>query len=212
MCSENLIITKHCIIRQNKVIIDGKDDFSIDSNASFPDFIRAVYRNYKISYQKFFKMDNLSKLGFITTELLLQQNDFLNSYKNDEIGIIISNSGSSIDTDIKYNDTIKDKANYFPSPSVFVYTLPNIVIGEICIRNKIQGEGTFLISEKFNPDFNYNYIKDLIYKSKIESCICGWVDFENDKFESLLFLVEKNHNKNNKNINFEPKKIRELFE
>jgi len=212
MCSENLIITKHCIIRQNKVIIDGKDDFSIDSNASFPDFIRAVYRNYKISYQKFFKMDNLSKLGFITTELLLQQNDFLNSYKNDEIGIIISNSGSSIDTDIKYNDTIKDKANYFPSPSVFVYTLPNIVIGEICIRNKIQGEGTFLISEKFNPGFNYNYIKDLIYKSKIESCICGWVDFENDKFESFLFLVEKNHNKNNKIINFEPKNIRELFE
>lgn len=173
MLTKNLKITSYCIIRYNKVIINDKIDYVKDNYTGFPDFIRSVYRNYKINYPKFFKMDNLSKLGFITSELLLKQEDLLSNYKNDEIGIIISNSGSSIDTDIKYYNTIKDKSNYFPSPSVFVYTLPNIMIGEICIRNKIMGESSFFVFEKFEPDFLCNYINILFDTSKLKSCISG---------------------------------------
>ncbi|MCD4746847.1 MAG: hypothetical protein K8R58_11170 [Bacteroidales bacterium] len=191
MLIKNLKITSSCIIRHNKVFINDKLDYVKDNYTGFPDFIRSVYRNYKISYPKFFKMDNLSKLGFITSELLLKQDDLLSNYKNDEIGIILSNSGSSIDTDIKYYNTIKDKSNYFPSPSVFVYTLPNIMIGEICIRNKIMGESSFFIFEKFEPDFLSNYVNILFDTSKIKSCILGWVDYENDNYESFLFFAEK---------------------
>ena len=212
MLIKNLKITSYCIIRHNKVIINDKLDYVQNNHGGFSGFIRSVYRNYKINYPKFFKMDNLSKLGFITSELLLKQDDLLSNYKNDEIGIIISNSGSSIDTDIKYYNTIKDKTNYFPSPSVFVYTLPNIMIGEICIRNKIMGEGFFFVFEKFDPDFLCNYINILFETLKIKSCISGWVDFEDDKYESLLFLVEKENKKNNgRNINFEPENIREIY-
>ena len=191
MLIKNLKITSSCIIRHNKIFINDKLDYVKDNYTGFPDFIRSVYRNYKISYPKFFKMDNLSKLGFITSELLLKQDDLLSNYKNDEIGIILSNSGSSIDTDIKYYNTIKDKSNYFPSPSVFVYTLPNIMIGEICIRNKIMGESSFFIFEKFEPDFLSNYVNILFDTSKIKSCILGWVDYENDNYESFLFFAEK---------------------
>ncbi len=213
MLIKNLKITSSCIIRFNKVFINDKIDYIKDNYAGFPDFVRSVYRNYKINYPKFFKMDNLSKLGFITSELLLKQENLLSKYKNDEIGIIISNSGSSIDTDIKYYNTIKDKSNYFPSPSVFVYTLPNIMIGEICIRNKIMGESTFFISEKFNPDFLFNYINILFKTSKIKSCISGWVEYEENKYESLLFLVEKENKKNiGRNINFEPENICKIYE
>ncbi|MCD4663759.1 MAG: hypothetical protein K8R68_00720, partial [Bacteroidales bacterium] len=73
MVSNNLKITYYSIIRQNKVFINGKLDFAQNNNIIFPDFIRSVYRNYKIGYPKFFKMDNLSKLGFITSELVLMQ-------------------------------------------------------------------------------------------------------------------------------------------
>ncbi len=213
MLLENLKITSYCIIRNNKVFINDKLDYVKDNYAGFPDFIRSVYRNYKINYPKLFKMDNLSKLGFITSELLLKQKNLLSQYKNDEIGIIISNSGSSINTDIKYYNTIKDKSNYFPSPSVFVYTLPNIMIGEICIRNKIMGESCFLISEKFDPDFLCNYINNLFNTSKIKSCISGWVEYEKNKYDSLLFLVEKENKKNIwRNINFEQKNICKIYE
>ncbi len=212
MLSGNLKITTYCIICHNEIIIDDKCIYVKDNYSGFPDFIKSVYRNYKIGYAKFFKMDNLSKLGFITSELILKQGDFLSSYKNEEIGILISNSSSSLDTDIKYYNAVKDKSNYFPSPSVFVYTLPNIMIGEMCIRNKIRGESFFLISEKFDPDFIFNYINILFNTTEIQTCISGWVNYEEGNYESFLFLVEKENKNIDRNINFAPENIRKIFE
>ena len=212
MVSNNLKITYYSIIRQNKVFINDKLDFAQNNNIKFPDFIRSVYRNYKIGYPKFFKMDNLSKLGFITSELVLMQQNVLSKYKEKDTGVIIANSASSIDSDTEYYNTIKDKSDYFPSPSVFVYTLPNILIGEICIRNKIKGESSFFIFEKFDADFIYNYINVLFSTSKIEACLSGWVDYEENVYDSFLFLVEKENKINNgRNINFEPENIRNMY-
>jgi hypothetical protein len=86
---------------------------------------------------------------------------------------------------------ISDRSNYFPSPSVFVYTLPNIVIGEICIRHGIKGENAFFISEKFEPERLTEYVGELIHSSRSKAVLCGWVDILEKQFESLLFTVEK---------------------
>jgi len=212
MTLNNLKITKYSIIKENKVFINGKLDFAQNKNMEFSDFIRSVYRNYKIGYPKFFKMDNLSKLGFITSELVFGNHNKLSKYNDEEIGVIIANSGSSLNTDIEYHNTIKDKSNYFPSPSVFVYTLPNILIGEICIRNKIKGESSFFIFEKFESDYIYNYINVLFNTSKVEVCLSGWVDFEENAYDSFLFLVEKeNEADDSTNINFEPDNLHGIF-
>ncbi|MCK4360303.1 MAG: hypothetical protein KAV70_01045, partial [Bacteroidales bacterium] len=62
------------------------------------------------------------------------------------------------------------------------------------------------------PDFLCNYINILFDTSKLKSCISGLVDFKDDKYESLLFLVEKENKKNNgRNINFEPEIIRKIY-
>jgi hypothetical protein len=183
------LITRSCIIRENKVVIDGRLDFR-GSSAGFPDFIHSVYTKYQINYPKFFKMDNLSKLGFLTGELLLIGKD-LSKYKNEEIGIVIANSSSSLDTDEKYYETVKNSDDYFPSPSLFVYTLPNIMIGEICIKYKIQGENVFFVSENFDVDFIFNYVNNIMDTGSIKSCVVGWVDLYKDHYESILCLIEK---------------------
>ena len=67
---------------------------------------------------------------------------------------MICNADASLDTDIKYLATTKE----LPSPSVFVYTLPNIMIGEICIRNHFKGESFFFISENPDPVFFEQYV------------------------------------------------------
>ena len=67
--------------------------------------------------------------------------------------------------------------NYFPSPSVFVYTLPNIVIGEIAIRHKIYGESSFYITEKFSAIQIFNSITDIFNTDKISSLLCGWTEY-----------------------------------
>jgi hypothetical protein len=184
------VITKCCIIRENMVIINNQLDYRGENNADFSDFIHSVYTRYQINYPKFFKMDNLSKLGFLTGELLLIGKD-LKKYNSEEIGIVISNSSSSLDTDEKYYKTVKNSDDYFPSPSLFVYTLPNIMIGELCIKYKIQGENAFFVFENFEIDFICNYINSLMDSERIQSGIVGWVDLYNDKYESILCLIEK---------------------
>ena len=189
--NEMLLITHWNIIRKDAVIRNEIVELSNEIFVNFATFIKALYKKEVISYPKFYKMDNLSKLGFLGAEMLLKDTAFLDRYRKEEIGIVIMNSSSSLDTDLAYNETIKDKSNYFPSPSVFVYTLPNILIGEICIRHKIKGENAFLVSDQFDPGKVIESVKLLLDKDHAHACLCGWVEVLGDRFESVLFLVEK---------------------
>lgn len=189
--NETCFITQSNIIRKHAVMRNEKVELINEIFVNFATFIKALYKKETISYPKFYKMDNISKLGFLGAEMLLKDNAFLDRYRKEEIGIVIMNSSSSLDTDLAYNKTIEDKSNYFPSPSVFVYTLPNILIGEICIRHRIKGENAFLISDKFDPGKVIESVKLLLDKDYAQACLCGWVEVLGDKFESVLFLIEK---------------------
>jgi hypothetical protein len=197
--NENLFITHWNIIRKPENIRDEKVEPNIEIFVTFAAFIKALFKKEAIVYPKFYKMDNLSKLGFMGAEILLKETLFFDRYKNEEIAVVIMNSVSSLDTDLAYNETIKNKSNYFPSPSVFVYTLPNIVIGEICIRHKIKGENAFLGSHQFDPGKIIESVKLLLDKDRAQACLCGWVEVLDDTFESVLFLVEKENQIKNDN-------------
>ena len=172
-------------------MVDGITSVVDDIFINFAAFIKALYKKEQLNYPKFYKMDNLSKLGFLTAELIFKSRNIPERYKKEEVGIVISNSSSSLDTDIHYQETISDSANYYPSPSVFVYTLPNILIGEICIKNGITGENAFLISEKFNGELICNYVDNLLQNNNIQACLCGWVELLMEDYESCLMIVEK---------------------
>ena len=138
-------------------------------------------------------MDELSKLAYLASEVLLQNDNYLDSYPSNEIGVILSNCASSLDTDIKHQKTISDKDNYFPSPSVFVYTLANIMIGEICIRHKIYGENAMFVSEKFDPDQLWQCTEMLFNSGKVSTVISGWVDVMYDSYAAFLYIIEKDN-------------------
>jgi hypothetical protein len=183
-------ITGYCSIRNKGVITDDRLEHFEENFVTFADFIKSLYKKEGISYPKFFKMDGLSKLGFMTAELLLKRRE-MDKYRKERVGLILSNSASSLDTDLAYSETIRDRNSYFPSPSVFVYTLPNIVNGELCIRHKFKGENTFLVSERFDPVLLYTNITEAMDNDRVDVCIAGWVELLRDRYESLLFLVEK---------------------
>lgn len=183
-------ITSLCSIKDGKVFLNqvtGYSDKSLDS----ADFIKAAYKEYQLNYPKFYKMDNLSKLAFVASELLIKNNPLTQKYASEDIAIVIANSASSLEIDTEHQRTISDKNEYFPSPSVFVYTLPNILIGEIAIRNSIKGENTFFIFDKFDADFMSSYINALMNTNKAKCCITGWVEFYENKYEAFLYSVEK---------------------
>ena len=129
-----------CSIRKNEIIVDGKTIIHTETS-NFLDFAKIAYNDIGTNYPKFFKMDNLSKLAFIGAEILLKD---VVDLSNNNIVLLFSNKSSSLDTDMRYQKSIAEKDNYYPSPSVFVYTLPNICLGEISIRHQLKSENSFL--------------------------------------------------------------------
>lgn len=155
-------------------------------------------------YPKFYKMDGLSRLGFVASEILLnaekeetEEEEKLEERKEEERknleerAIIFFNHSSSIASDRNYKESINDKDNYFPSPSIFVYTLPNIVTGEIAIRNHFQGETSFFIL----PDKDERMMEEILHAScrddQSKSFLTGWIDYEDERhFEADLKIKE----------------------
>ncbi|MBS1520803.1 MAG: hypothetical protein JST50_07410 [Bacteroidetes bacterium] len=204
MLAENHIIGS-CVIERGTVF---KDDSVLIENtgADLAEFLLSVYQHFPLNYPKFYKMDNLSKLGWLASEVLLKDSFQKDQYQPEEVGLVLANRNSSLDNDIKYFESAKDIA----SPSLFVYTLPNIVIGEICIRNNFKGEHGFYIQDQFDAGFIAGQVSYLLDNDILKACICGWVDVLDQEYKAALYLVEKNPADSSKP--FSIKNINSIFE
>lgn len=192
-------ISSFCSIKNNTISLNGSKVYS-DENIEFSEFIKAAYKSLNTNYAKFFKMDALSKLAFLAADVLLK-NENLNSEEENDIAIVFSNKASSLDTDRKHQKSIDNEEDYFPSPAVFVYTLPNICIGEISIKYKLFSENSFFIFENFNAQHLLDYSSSLLATGKTDKVLCGWVELDGDQYDAYLYLVTKTgtttHNKKN---------------
>jgi hypothetical protein len=203
LLAENYI-TSSCKIKGGAVFKDGQRIFGNKGIDVF-DFLLSVYQHFQLNYPKFYKMDNLSKLGWLASEILLKDSLKKDNYQPEEVGVVLANSNSSLDDDIKYFDSVKDIA----SPSLFVYTLPNIVIGEICIRNHFKGEHAFFIQDTFDAGFIAQQVNYLLDKNILKACICGWVDVLGQDYKANLFLVEKQ--KSGNSLSFSAENMDNIF-
>jgi hypothetical protein len=207
-------ITRYCTVKYPEIKLNGSIVYEHSGDPS--EFLKSAYRSLNSAYPKFFKMDNLSKLGFLAAEYLLKDEHLSEKYLPEDISIILQNSSSSLETDEKHQESISDRNNYFPSPSVFVYTLPNIMVGEMAIRHKIKGENVVLISEKPNVDQLFSYVNELFERNRVKCCITGWVEAFHDRQEAILILTENDDaTKSSADlveiINFAPSNIERIF-
>jgi len=196
----NYHIKSFCSIKNNCVSLNGSVVYKEEEEEnSFTQFIKAAYKNQNTKYPKFFKMDNLSKLAFLAADVLLK-NENLPEDEENNIAIVFSNKASSLNTDRKHQESIQNKESYFPSPAVFVYTLPNICIGEISIKYKLYSENSFFIFDSFNATHLLTYTNSLLSSNKADQVLCGWVEFDNENnYQAFLYLVSaKGTTKHNK--------------
>lgn len=153
-------------------------------------FFSAYYETMKLNYPKFFKMDNLAKLAFVTCDKLFEQEAAAEEVSPFEKGLIFSTADGSLDTDEKYFQSTET----IPSPALFVYTLPNIAAGELSIRHGLKGETATFISEEFSPEFQTKYVQSLFQAEKVKTCISGWANFYGESAEAFFYLVRKSEN------------------
>lgn len=210
-----LHIKKYISIVDNRIAVNGDKTFTYEGDDGYKKFIRAAYRHFKAEYPKFFKMDTLSKLGFLSVEILLQGHELSRHYSPDRIGLILTNGTSSLEVDEKHMDSIRDRENYFPSPSNFVYTLPNIMAGEAAIKHVFRGENTVLISKNFDECLIHDIVSLAFETNSLDCCICGWVEQYGNKYESLLFLIERDDGHlagfSDEDVIFEPLFLKETY-
>lgn len=207
-----LIITKYCSITNDRASVNGEIILKNVLSLPYKKYVRTLYKQLAVDYPKFFKMDGLSKLGFLSVELLVQNENILDHYPAEKTGIILSNASSSLEIDEKHQNTIKDREQYFPSPSNFVYTLPNIMAGESAIRHHFKGENTVMITRAFDPELIYEISMQAFSANALSCCICGWVEYYNEHFESQLFLIEEDkRDKSGEGIIFDPSMLLNIY-
>ena len=145
----------------------------------------------KGAYPKFYKMDKLSQLGFIASELLLKQENPRKEQCADR-AVVLFNHSSSVWVDREYERTIEVGEDYFPSPAAFVYTLPNIVCGEIAVRNGYHAETSFYILPHKDENMMHQVLASTFLDETIQSILTGWIDYEDEQhFEAELKLIKR---------------------
>ena len=184
-------ITPEEVILDQRKIWERKEELGKQEGLEHHSLLTALYKQMIGDYPKFYKMDGLSRLGFLASEILLNAEK---EETEEERAIIFFNHSSSIASDRNYKESIKDKDNYFPSPSIFVYTLPNIVTGEIAIRNHFQGETSFFIL----PDKDKKMMEEILQAScrdgQSKSFLTGWIDYEDERHFEADLKIKKMRN------------------
>lgn len=193
--SHTIRITPEEVVLDHQKLWEGNQNanekLEEQEGAGHHSLLTSLYRQMIGNYPKFYKMDGLSRLGFVASEILL------NAEKGEtdkERAIIFFNHSSSIASDRNYKESINDKNNYFPSPSIFVYTLPNIVTGEIAIRNHFHGETSFFIL----PDKDERMMEEILQAScrddQSKSFLTGWIDYEDERHFEADLKIKKMRN------------------
>jgi hypothetical protein len=196
-------ITGYIKIKDLTLSLDGEvvgrgDQQNLDN------FLQFSYEHLAPDYPKFYKMDRLAALGFIASEFLLKKYS-LQGYKPSEMGVVLSNANGSVDTDLRYAEASRD----VPSPALFVYTLPNIVAGEICIRHGIKGETAFFVSDSFDSSTLHAYVHQLFIQTDTRACLAGWVDVAGEQHDVFLYLVERDER--GLNLPHSAEKLNEIY-
>ena len=183
-----LVSQTHSVrITQDEIVVDGN---RLDVKSHGKEMLTEVYKTKIGNYPKFYKMDMLSRLAFVASELLIGCAEENDDHSNDR-AVVLFNHSSSIIADRQYVKSIEID-DFFPSPAAFVYTLPNITTGEIALRNGYHGETSFYILVERNEKLMQRVIKSTFIDRDIKSVIGGWIDCPSeDKFECDIRIYVK---------------------
>jgi len=165
---------------------------ALRNNVKLPvavDSPEACYRDLASAYPKFFKMDVLCKWAFIGADALLKEADGFayEGIDKNKVAVVLATSHGCLDVDHKYQQSVLS----IPSPALFVYTLSNIMLGEICIRHGFKGEQACFVSDTFDTEELWFSVSDLLSHRGMDACLCGWVDAVNNQHDVSMFWVDK---------------------
>ena len=155
----------------------------------FDAFIRERYRALADPNMKFSKMDDLCKLAYVASC------ELLSGHRPDcpaeRIGVVMANRSASLDSDRRHQAIIDAGDGCGASPAVFVYTLPNIMLGQVAIKHGLKGESTFFAFPDKSSNSIREYAASLIAEGRMDAVLWGWCEFDGGSYDCELTLTEK---------------------
>lgn len=178
----------HAVAKDKVITVNGNEVFNGKNLETNAEFIRAAFKSIAEPTVKYSKMDELCKLGVTTAEYLLRETN-IKSFDAREVALVLYNRYSSLETDREHQSLINNREDYNPSPKIFVYTLANIVMGEICIRHGFKGENLFLISGEDGKHQAKKLSEMMLNNGKAKAVITGQIDSYKESYIANLELI-----------------------
>jgi len=164
----------------------------LDTTAVGDALLLQLYKTRIADYPRFYKMDALSRLGFVASELLLQAVDCERFVAREDCAVILFNRHASTAADRRFLASLSDDADAAPAPSAFVRTLPNIVCGEIALRNKWHGETNFVVLPERSEQQMLQVVSATFADNALAEAVTGWIEYEDSQhFEATLQWVTR---------------------
>ena len=149
--------------------------------------LRAAYQALAMDYPKFHKMDLAAKLAVLVAEPVLRvARDRGADLAEGTAVLALSRSGSG-SSDVEHWRIRQGSG--LASPAVFVYTLPNIGLGEITIRHRIFGSSLCLLDHEPKTELVLRSIRVLHERDRMEWIVCLWSDIFADRYDARAVLL-----------------------
>ncbi|MFM2294946.1 MAG: hypothetical protein RLZZ350_1359 [Verrucomicrobiota bacterium] len=132
---------------------------------------------------RFLRMDLMCRVGFLAAELLAVDFAELPAARRERTAVVVESFTGSLDTDIRFALT--------PRPSLFAYTLPSTVIGEICIRHRLQGPVLSLLAPDTHAAQALPEAADLLARGDADFVLCFALEALNPSTAKSISLPEK---------------------
>lgn len=175
----------HVLLTPGRLVVDGVEQPTFDS-------LTTLYKRVMGDYPKYYKMDLLARLALVATEVLLQAEGGNRFVPRHDRAVVFFNRTSSVIADRDYLASIDGDEGYYPSPGAFVYTLPNLAVGEVAMRNHYHGETSFYILPQRDDALIAQVAHAAHSAPGTTSLITGWLDYPADgNYIAQLYLLNK---------------------
>ncbi len=164
------------VVKRLRITAEGLwvDDQAVPLEGRGPALVTEIFKKYLADGSRFFKMDLYSRLAYAGTSLLAK--DALEGYDPEDVALFVFTQQGSLLADRKHLSTFSNPDEFFPSPAVFINTLPNVVLGEIAVKNNIKGETTLVLLPDRDEATIQRIMEASLAATRPAVVLCGWVD------------------------------------
>lgn len=177
----------NCRITNSKWIFNGNTLLENVDHLPRSLWLKEIYKQLSLNYPKFYKMDLLSKSTFLAVETVHQSK----SLYQENIPLIFANSSGSYTADEQHTKNLYQDEDKQVSPATFVYTLPNIAMGELSIRHQLHSKNVFFIFDSFD-EINWEEILKINFQnSDVNNILLGWTEVDTENLDIWISLIPK---------------------